>query len=114
MCCIPSLEEHKLSEDEIRRNRLHFGLVFQSFNLFPQYTALDNVALAPKLQAKSRADYRANKREINAAIEQKSEELLRRVGLGTSWVLPAPALRRTAAARRHRPRPRAYAGGAVL
>lgn len=77
-----SLEEHKLSEDEIRRNRLHFGLVFQSFNLFPQYTALDNVALAPKLQAKSRADYRANKREINAAIEQKSEELLRRVGLG--------------------------------
>ena len=77
-----SLEEHKLSEDEIRRNRLHFGLVFQSFNLFPQYTALDNVALAPKLQAKCRADYRANKREINAAIELKSEELLRRVGLG--------------------------------
>ena len=77
-----SLEEHRLSEDEIRRNRLHFGLVFQSFNLFPQYTALDNVALAPKLQAKSRADYRANKREINAAIEKKSEELLCRVGLG--------------------------------
>ncbi len=73
---------HKLSEDEIRRNRLHFGLVFQSFNLFPQYTALENVALAPKLQAKSRADYHANKREINAAIEAKSEELLRRVGLG--------------------------------
>jgi len=77
-----SLEEHKLSEDEIRRNRLHFGLVFQSFNLFPQYTALENVALAPKLQAKSRADYRADKRAINAAIEQRSEELLRRVGLG--------------------------------
>ncbi len=77
-----SLEEHKLSEDEIRRSRLHFGLVFQSFNLFPQYTALENVALAPKLQAKSRADYRADKRAINAAIEQRSEELLRRVGLG--------------------------------
>ncbi len=77
-----SLKEHRLSEDEIRRNRLHFGLVFQSFNLFPQYTALENVALAPKLQAKSRADYRESKREINAAIEQRSEELLRRVGLG--------------------------------
>ncbi len=77
-----SLEERKLSEDEIRRSRLHFGLVFQSFNLFPQYTALENVALAPKLQAKSRADYRADKRAINAAIEQRSEELLRRVGLG--------------------------------
>lgn len=77
-----SNEEHKLSENEIRRNRLHFGLVFQSFNLFPQYTAIENVALAPKLQAKGRADYRAAKKEINAAIDAKAEELLRRVGLG--------------------------------
>ncbi len=75
-------KEHKLTETEIRRNRLHFGLVFQSFNLFPQYTALENVALAPKLQAKSREDFRGNKREINAAIDAKAEELLRRVGLG--------------------------------
>ena len=34
------------SEKEIRKNRLHFGMVFQSFNLFPQYTALENVTLA--------------------------------------------------------------------
>ena len=75
-------EDHRLTEDEIRRNRLHFGLVFQNFNLFPQYTALENVSLAPRLQAKGRADYRAGKKEINAAIEEKSVELLRRVGLG--------------------------------
>ncbi len=75
-------EDHRLTEDEIRRNRLHFGLVFQNFNLFPQYTALENVSLAPRLQAKGRADYRAGKKEINSAIEEKSVELLRRVGLG--------------------------------
>lgn len=73
---------NKLSEEEIRRNRLHFGLVFQSFNLFPQYTALENVALAPKLQAKAQPDYRARRREINDAVTAKAEELLRRVGLG--------------------------------
>ncbi len=77
-----SESDSALTESEIRRNRLHFGLVFQSFNLFPQYTALQNVALAPQLQAKSRDDYRANRKKINAEIEAKSEELLRRVGLG--------------------------------
>ncbi len=41
------------SESEIRKKRLHFGLVFQNFNLFPQYTALENVTLARKLMAKS-------------------------------------------------------------
>ena len=40
------------SEEEIRQNRLHFGLVFQNFNLFPQYTALENVMLAPSLRKK--------------------------------------------------------------
>ena len=39
-------------EADVRRKRLHFGLVFQSFNLFPQYTALQNVTLAPELLAK--------------------------------------------------------------
>ena len=41
-----------LSDDQIRQNRLHFGLVFQNFNLFPQYTALENVMLAPNLLKK--------------------------------------------------------------
>ena len=44
------------SREDMRRWQLSCGLVFQSFNLFPQYTALDNVMLAPKLLAKERAD----------------------------------------------------------
>ena len=49
------------SDAQIRKNRLHFGMVFQSFNLFPQYTALENVMLAPLLQAKERPDYKQKK-----------------------------------------------------
>ncbi len=71
-----------LSEREIRQNRLHFGLVFQNFNLFPQYTALGNVSLAPKLQAKERPDYKQRRKELFEEIEEKSRELLFRVGLG--------------------------------
>ena len=71
-----------LSEKEIRRNRLHFGLVFQNFNLFPQYTALGNVSLAPRLQAKDLPDYKARRKEIFEEIEARSVELLKRVGLG--------------------------------
>ncbi len=77
-----SADSRTQSDSELRRNRLHFGIVFQSFNLFPQYTALENVTLAPKLQAKERADYKSNKKEILAAIEQEGKELLCRVGLG--------------------------------
>ena len=47
---------------QARANQLRFGLVFQSFNLFPQYTALKNVTLAAELLAKERADYKANKK----------------------------------------------------
>ena len=43
------LTGRQLTEGEIRQNRLHFGLVFQNFNLFPQYTVLENITLAPKL-----------------------------------------------------------------
>ena len=73
-------ESHStLSEDEVRRNRLHFGLVFQSFNLFPQYTALENVKLAPEILA---AENRANNmKEIKAQIELRARGLLERVGL---------------------------------
>ena len=69
-------------ESDIRRKRLHFGLVFQNFNLFPQYTALENVMLAPELLAKEREDYRDNRREIHAALCAEAEELLGRMGLG--------------------------------
>ena len=70
-----------LDLDEIRKNRLRFGLVFQNFNLFPQYTALQNITLAPKLHAKNRPDYKKRKKEILAEIEEEGKELLGRVGL---------------------------------
>ena len=69
------------SESEIRRRRLHFGLVFQSFNLFPQYTALRNVTLAATLLAKERSDYIKNKREILEKIDVDARALLDSVGL---------------------------------
>ena len=69
------------SESQIRRKRLHFGLVFQSFNLFPQYTALENVRLAPELLAKERPDYHANKAAIHEEIEANARGLLAQIGL---------------------------------
>ena len=68
-------------EREIRKKRLHFGLVFQNFNLFPQYTALQNVMLAGELLAKERPDYRANKKAMHAQLEQQARELLAQMGL---------------------------------
>ena len=67
--------------DERRNNQLLFGLVFQSFNLFPQYNVLENVTLARKTLAKSREDYRKNKKQIIAEIEAEAKILLDRVGL---------------------------------
>ena len=75
-CC-----EKVLTEAEKRSNRLHLGLVFQNFNLFPQYTALENVTLALKLQAKQRSDYKANSKNILKAIDEKGMELLCQMGL---------------------------------
>jgi polar amino acid transport system ATP-binding protein len=66
---------------EIRKKRLHFGLVFQNFNLFPQYTAKENVMLASQLLAKERDDYHSQKKLILTQIEAEAEELLSSVGL---------------------------------
>ena len=68
-------------EREIRRKRLHFGLVFQNFNLFPQYTAKKNVMLASELLAREQPDYKQRKKEIHAEIETRAEDLLTQVGL---------------------------------
>ncbi len=59
------------SEEEIRQNRLHFGLVFQNFNLFPQYTVFQNVTLAPSLLNVDKPE----------AIKEKAHQLIGRVGL---------------------------------
>ncbi|MDD7388915.1 MAG: amino acid ABC transporter ATP-binding protein [Lachnospiraceae bacterium] len=70
-----------LSDREIRDRRLHFGLVFQSFNLFPQYTTLKNVTLAKELLAKERPDYKSNKKKILDEIRQEGLAVLDSVGL---------------------------------
>ncbi len=77
----------KLSEVELRQRRLHFGLVFQSFNLFPQYTAKGNLTLAATLQAKERLkaqglhkDRAALAAQV-AEISRKADEVLARMGL---------------------------------
>ena len=69
------------SEAEIRKNRLHFGMVFQSFNLFPQYTALQNCTLAKELMAKERPDFKSNKKQILEEIREEGETILTSVGL---------------------------------
>ena len=76
-----SENQNKFTKEEIRRNRLSVGLVFQSFNLFPQYSVLENVTLAVKLQAKNRPDFKSNKKAIFEEIEAEGMELLRKVGL---------------------------------
>ena len=63
-------------ETDIRKKRLHFGLVFQSFNLFPQYTALENVVLARKLMAKTEKTG-----ESEAVILEEGKALLEKMGL---------------------------------
>lgn len=68
-------------ESEIRKKRLHFGLVFQSFNLFPQYTALQNVMLAKELLAKEQPNYKADRRRIHEEIETQAKALLAQMGL---------------------------------
>lgn len=70
-----------MQESQIRKKRLHFGLVFQSFNLFPQYTALENVMLAKELLAKEQPDYKSKKKEIHAEIQTLAETLLDQMGL---------------------------------
>jgi polar amino acid transport system ATP-binding protein len=74
-------DPNTLRESEIRRKRLHFGLVFQSFNLFPQYTALRNISLPCELLAKERPDYKERRREILADTDKTARALLERVGL---------------------------------
>ena len=86
-------EPAALSEKEIRLRRLHFGLVFQQFNLFPQYTVLQNLTLAARLLGKdelkkavkegrmTKAEYRLRKNLLAIQTEKKALQLLDKVGL---------------------------------
>lgn len=67
----------KTDEKTLRKNRLHFGLVFQSFNLFPQYTVLRNLTLAAELLEKKSAD----KSTLSKSLTERAMKLLDRVGL---------------------------------
>ena len=88
---LDAADKHTLSEGQIRRNRLRFGLVFQSFNLFPQYTVLKNLMLAPTMalndelkavrKTQGRKAAKALKAERMVAIRARAEALLARVGL---------------------------------
>lgn len=72
----------KYSDKEKREKRLHFGLVFQQFNLFPQYTVLKNISLAPQLREFSEKKLsRADKKAAMERIDHNSMELLKTVGL---------------------------------
>ena len=88
------LTGHHLSEEQIRENRLHFGLVFQNFNLFPQYTVLENITLAPTLLKQGTAQ----------SIQEKALSLLEQVGLSQKkdaypWQLSGGQQQRVAIAR---------------
>ena len=88
------LSGKNLSDAQIRQNRLHFGLVFQNFNLFPQYTALENVTLAINLLKKA----------TPAQNQAAAMGLLERVGLAQKagsypWQLSGGQQQRVAIAR---------------
>ncbi len=80
-------DHHKRSDEVIRQNRLHFGLVFQQFNLFPQYTVKRNITLAEELLAKEKIKKEGSYngyttiKQVLEAIDEKAERLLEDVGL---------------------------------
>ena len=69
------------SERDIRKKRLHFGMVFQSSNLLPQYTPFQNVLPAEELLAKERPDFKQNRKQILDGIEAHAQALLADMGL---------------------------------
>lgn len=86
--------EKLITDEEIRKNRLHFGMVFQQFNLFPQYTVKENITLAPKLL----------KKYPDAEIDSIADELIAKVGLSDKadnypWQLSGGQQQRVAIAR---------------
>lgn len=76
--------QQSYSDKEKREKRLHFGLVFQQFNLFPQYTAFRNITLAPELMRIKNSDKKLSAKEKSAIqdeINNEALQLLKSVGL---------------------------------
>ncbi len=97
-------DKSKHKAKETREKQLKIGLVFQQFNLFPQYNVFDNVTLAVKLKVKERADYKANKKQILEDIDNKAKKLLADMGLSEKaesypWQLSGGQQQRVAIAR---------------
>lgn len=85
-------ENIKYGYNELREKRLNFGLVFQSFNLFPQYSVFENIVLAPELLLKERYnEFKKNEKDKTvrmefiksekAKITAEAEDLLKKTGL---------------------------------
>ncbi|MDR1619867.1 MAG: amino acid ABC transporter ATP-binding protein [Clostridiales bacterium] len=79
-CIYDAERDRNCSDVQLRNKRLHFGMVFQQFNLFPQYTALRNLTLAPELLQLERAP-RNEQSAIKKKIDEAGRDLLIRVGL---------------------------------
>ena len=75
------LRSKSYTDDEIRQRRLHFGLVFQSFNLFPQYTAKENITLAPLLRLKEQKLPKSEIMSKTLEINKEADALLAKIGL---------------------------------
>ena len=76
-----AVEAPTLTKEEKRQRQLTFGLVFQNFNLFPQYNVLDNVTLAMRLQAKRQPDFKKNKADVLRQIDEEARQIIASVGL---------------------------------
>jgi len=76
-----SADKGSYREQSIREKRLHFGLVFQAFYLFPQYTAFKNIVLAQELAAKKLPAYKKNKKSILEEIHREGMQLMEQIGL---------------------------------
>ncbi len=97
-------DQSKHKAKETREKQLKIGLVFQQFNLFPQYNVFDNVTLAVKLKAKERPDYKENRKQILKEIDEKATKILTDMGLidkvnSYPWQLSGGQQQRVAIAR---------------
>lgn len=75
-----SNSEEKLTESVLREKRLNFGLVFQSFNLFPQYNVIDNITLAPKMLLEDKV------KEYKKELKKQGKKFLERKALVKEFI----------------------------